>query len=189
MESIEVFYSEKVEAVNHQPNLDAITFEFGAHVQQSECSPTTSLTKNCLYQVRPFHPVIDAVAYVEVQNKPWLLLIQVSLSTYKSHKSKLINLFDDVKGAEAKVFKADHLSWLDYYIRLVPATAQTDLQYMYIYISPKDLIEKDGVSPLNECTSLQERTDSKKIVFFGMVAKDTASSRFVTIKELEGTTQ
>lgn len=97
MESVEVIYSKKDEAISRQPDVVAITFEFAVIVQQSN-SPVIGLVKNCLYHLRPFHPVIDAVAYVEVGTTPWLLLIQVSLSAYTMHETKLNNLFDDVKG-------------------------------------------------------------------------------------------
>lgn len=44
--------------------------------------------------------MIDAVAYVNIENTPWLLLIQVSFSEYKYHRSKVDNLKDKVSGCE-----------------------------------------------------------------------------------------
>ena len=46
---------------------------------------------------RPKHPVINAVGYLTLNEKPWLLMIQVSLSPYKEHRPKAKILLVDMK--------------------------------------------------------------------------------------------
>ena len=55
--------------------------------------PVRELKLGVLYHLRPFHPVIDAVGYLESQDKqPWLVLVQVSLLDYVQHTSKAQHL-------------------------------------------------------------------------------------------------
>ena len=87
--------------------------------------------------------MIDAIAYVENDKVPWLLFIQISLSAYANHKSKVEHLHSDVVGCEKT---ENTLNWLKYYCDLVPTGVQKDLQCMYIYISPQNFVDKDSVS-------------------------------------------
>ena len=85
------------------------------------------LKKKVLYRLRHCHPVIDAVGYTEDKNnQPWLLLIQVSLSTYAAHNSKAEDLLDspklrtESKVSHSKGFKLKPANtWIDYYCNCI----------------------------------------------------------------------
>jgi hypothetical protein len=72
MDSLTVFYSKSPESLPVQPDLQEATFKFSTSIRQSECAPVRGLVKGCLYHLRPGHPVIDAVAYVKVNETPFL---------------------------------------------------------------------------------------------------------------------
>ena len=93
---------------------------------------------NCLHRLRARHPVIDAVGKLQDQKgKEWLLLVQVSSSEYKRHKSKAIDLMKSVTGPERNaVGGARRVNWLNYYSDLFEV--QTNAA-MYVYISPKEI--------------------------------------------------
>lgn len=85
-----------------------------------------------VYHLREFHPVIDAIGYFEDEELlKWLVMIQVSLSPYKNHKSKAASLFEKTIGAEKKI--DDSCTLLEYYKGRVNAA---DMKCMYVYISP-----------------------------------------------------
>ena len=53
----------------------------------------------CVVHLPNTHPVIDGVARLkDGQEREWLLLIQVSLSSYVEHRSKAIKLVDKERG-------------------------------------------------------------------------------------------
>lgn len=99
---LNVLYSKKDEAITLQSDLSAITFCFDCHLRQQFNSPLKGLVKGVLYHLRDFHPVIDAVSYVDVGNTPWLLLIQVSFKTYQGHDKTFTMLLQDVKEGETQ---------------------------------------------------------------------------------------
>ena len=53
-----------------------------------------NMTSGVLYHLRYKHPVIDGVGIMErgKTKKKWLVMIQVSLSSYKSHRSKISDI-------------------------------------------------------------------------------------------------
>ena len=68
---------------------------------------------SCIH-LRDKHPIIDAVGRLKDQNdKEWLLLIQVSLSTYSEHKSKAGDLQKQITWPESgvPVVHLDVLGW------------------------------------------------------------------------------
>ena len=52
----------------------------------------SSITANVLYCLTYKHPVIDDVLKVKIKKKKWLVLLQVLLSLYKQHHSKINDL-------------------------------------------------------------------------------------------------
>ena len=54
-----------------------------------------TMHKNTLYELRVLHPTIDGVGYLKEQgsDQEWLVFIQVFLSKYARHYSKLTDLF------------------------------------------------------------------------------------------------
>ena len=76
-------------------NDNPVTLSFNIlRVERPEGRLTTMHT-NMLYELRVFHPTIDGVGYLkeEGSGQEWLVFIQVSLSKYSHHRSKLTDLF------------------------------------------------------------------------------------------------
>lgn len=70
---------------------ESVDVKFCSRKEASE--PVTKLLSGVLVMLRPTHPVIDAVLYVQLADKELLLLIQVSISTYKAHKNSQVTWF------------------------------------------------------------------------------------------------
>ena len=64
---------------------ESVDVKFCSRMEANEA--VTKLLSGVLVMLRPTHPVIDAVLYVQLADKELLLLIQVSISTYKWHKN------------------------------------------------------------------------------------------------------
>ena len=107
VKTLNVIYSKKEEGMSARLDLKAITFSFTASVSLTFGSPLKAVAEGILYQLRPCHPVIDAVAYVKVKKIQWLLLIQVSLSAYDKHRSQIQHLKNYVIGCEKNQPKED----------------------------------------------------------------------------------
>ena len=53
------------------------------------------LQTGVLYELRSHHPTIDAVGLLNSdKNDSWLVFIQISVSKYEDHKSKMSSIFD-----------------------------------------------------------------------------------------------
>ena len=180
IEQLDVLYSQKDEAVALQPDLQTIVFNFKCHVSnQASNSPVKSLPEGVLFFLRPFHPVIDAVAYVRVGETPWLVLIQVSFSDYHEHNSKVNDLKKKITGCEENK-KTKKLNWLDYYRQRVPPEGREGLKCVYVYVSPKEFIESDAstnLSPYN----LRRKEGYMKGIFFGLILKNSSSAQFISV--------
>jgi hypothetical protein len=187
--SLNVAFAKTDEAPTQQSNLDAITFNFCGHVSQTESNlPVVGLVKNVLYSLRPCHPVIDAVAYVEASESPWLVLVQVSLSDYKSHKSKLCDLKNGLAGVEKRRVKSTGNSsknWLEYYRSIVPADKRDACKCMYVYISPEEYIKYDARKKRFDLShyNLRYKESFCRGVYFGLILKGTDCAQFITLKK------
>ena len=180
IKEINVLYSEKTEAIATQDDLKAITFLFSCNSSML----IQGLGEGVLYHLRPGHPVIDAVAFVKVDDTPWLLLIQVSISAYKDHKSKAEHLLKEVEGYEKQSLKNGKSSnWLDYYRNLIPPAERVGLKSMYIYISTQDFIEMDVSSIVSHEYNLRFRRDPG--YFFGLILQGSNSSRYIATMDSE----
>ena len=58
----------------------------------SDVDVIAELLLGTLYHLKYTYPVIDAVGYLEVDGIPSLVFVQVSLSPYSSHSTKINNL-------------------------------------------------------------------------------------------------
>ena len=152
-------------------------FSFRVNVAMS--TAVKQLVAGTLYHLRPGHSVLDAVGYLVVDEQPWLLMIQVSLSTYSNHKSKLGNLLDAIDKKE-KEYDSNAKNWLQYYRSRMP-TAKSDLKFMYIYISPLEFLDFGKPSDTLE---YHGTITSQEDVFVGLVVKSSDCANFVT-KEYE----
>ena len=94
-----------------------------------------SIGINSLVHLRDSHPVIDAVAKLKDQNNnQWLLLVQVSLSCYARHHSKVGDLLKSITWPE-KENRATSANWMQYYQDMCEPGTKT----MYVYISPNQI--------------------------------------------------
>ena len=159
----------------------SFTFSFAAPI--TEQKPLKELKEGIIYQLRPLHPVIDAVAYVHDKNvreknkddkkEAWLLLIQVSLSSYSSHKSKADDLLKTPTGCERS---RDCSNWIQYYRDCITAKG-TDINVMYVYISPEEYITEGKVSErLHALGVLSALNDFS----FGLVESHSSTATFVS---------
>jgi hypothetical protein len=119
MNKLDIVYCDQEE----NDRVGSYIFEF--HVKQRPGTPVKKIQPNVLYHLRPNHPVIDAVAYVNQT----LVLIQVSLSKYEVHKSKAGDLQNIIQGCECDI-EPDLPKWLEYYRRRLP---ETDSLYICIH--------------------------------------------------------
>jgi hypothetical protein len=180
IEQLDVLYSQKDEAVANQPDLQTIVFNFKSHVSnQDSNSPVKGLPEGILFFLRSFHPVIDAVAYVRVGNTPWLVLMQVSLSKYQKHESKISDLSKDITGCE-KYRVSEKINWLDYYRNQVPSEKREGLMCVYVYVSPEDFIEGDAANNLVPY-NLRCNEGHMKGAFFGLILKNSDSAKYITV--------
>ena len=96
------------------------------------------LQRGVLYDLRSRHPTIDGVGllYEEVTLIPWLVFIQISLSRYDEHRSKLSDLLSLPK-EEPKELKGSRQKTLySYYKRLGGDEVE---KVMFLYVSPEEM--------------------------------------------------
>ena len=109
-----------------------------AVIQQSQ--PIHSeLVPNQIYHLRSKHPAIDGVCVTnDSQNGMYLLLLQVSLSDYRTHISKGIDIRKKVPASdEGRFCKGDRKTIAQYYKDL--AKIKDDSKVVYAYVSPLQL--------------------------------------------------
>ena len=126
---LDLLYSKKDELIGSEPEGRHIVFEFKSHIskQDSALPVAEPLMNDTLVHLRPCHPVIDAVAYVTAEDKPWLLFVQVS--EYEKHNSKAMDIYNEVQGCERNAAhcskhtdegKVHYSTWIEYYCSLLP---------------------------------------------------------------------
>ena len=131
----------------------------------------TTLLKGELINLREKHPVIDAVGILEDgSGKKWLLLLQVSLSTYAIHHSKAADLMKNVTWPEKKCASAD-CTWLKYY----KDCCETELDCMYVYVSPKEVDQ----NPAETMRELGIKCQTRGL-YFGFVTHSSDTHTFIT---------
>lgn len=132
------------------------------------------MTSGVLYYLREQHPVIDAVASVVKGDELWLLMIQVSLSQYRDHRSKAAHLFKEITYPEKNDENAS-LNWLQYYEKLDSPT-----KTMYIYVSPNEIESDENPHDILGDRGIKSQT---KAMYFGVIMKDSKTQQ--EIKEIE----
>jgi len=115
---------------NEQKELkgEVAMFRIAVHIEEPGGTLLRELKKGCLYHLRSHHPVIDYATLLTDavdtnKQQHWLLLVQVSLSPYKVHKSKAGVLWNKVSGPEARENK-EAKTWLQYYQDLAKKSLQ-----------------------------------------------------------------
>jgi hypothetical protein len=141
--------------------------------------PVTELEPGVLYQLRPSHPVIDAVLYVEKSDRVLLFLIQVSISTYSIHDSKAGDLKNTITGCELTNKGGLPCNWLDYYKCLPKKCRETkEITCIYLYLSPNELYSGGGEDPASLLKDLGTKSHTSDL-FLGLITYNTECSSFV----------
>ena len=111
---------------------------------QARCITVPKLCKSILYQLRFGHPVVDAVGLLPDQhNKYFLVFIQVFLSKYSDHKSKVHDIFKYKTNSSELL---DHKNFFDYYKSLAKTVfSKFDCNNcLYINTLPKSSQDDSG---------------------------------------------
>ena len=98
------------------------------------------MIENEIHRLRPKHPAIDGVCVTteSTSNRRYLLLLQVSLTEYRRHESKGIDIRKCVEPAfEGKISKGVSTTIAQYYKKL--AKVESDENVIYVYVSPHEL--------------------------------------------------
>ena len=83
-----------------------------------ETGPIESMIENEIHHLRPKHPAIDGVCVTteSTSNRRYLLLLQVSLTEYRRHESKGIDIRKCIEPAfEGKISKGVSTTIAQYY--------------------------------------------------------------------------
>ena len=93
----------------------------------------TNMEAGVLYHLRHRHPVIDAVGILKRQDKKkyHLVFIQISMSKYSSHSSKIEDLFGTIDCKELKT--SSFASIFDFYMSMTTTSVKTRKAF-YIYV-------------------------------------------------------
>lgn len=161
-----------------QQDVAPISARFGFNTTVAMSTAVNELVNGTLYRLRPRHPVIDAVGYLMEGSQPWLLLMQVSISTYSNHTSKVKDLLNPVDKSERDV-ESRAKNWLQYYRSRVPFnnTAEVSLKFMYIYISPREFFATGKPSETLDCSGL---LGADKEFYVGLVQESSECAMCVT---------
>ena len=129
---------------------DACEFSFPALLPSDAqlTSPLkTTLADRCIYYLRPKHPAIDSVVFIDGDrnsvdvnagpisaNSKFLLFLQLSISDYRAHHSKGKDILKSIQKLEGKSG-----SIAEYYQSLCGVTDQETVIYViFVYVSPKE---------------------------------------------------
>ena len=104
-----------------------------------ETDPIRDMIEDEIHHLRPKHPAIDGVcvAFESNSNCRYLLLLQVSLSDYRRHESKGIDIRKCVEQAFEGKFCEGTSTIAQYYKKL--AKVKEDKRVIYVYVSPNEL--------------------------------------------------
>ena len=149
-------------------------FKIIAHSE--EMTALQIIHPNILYHLRDFHPTIDAIGcFTDEEGVKWLVVIQISLSTYNKHKSKAADLFKDTVGSEKTIDASCTL--LDYYRnRIHGVTDSNEIKCMYVYISPKEFFSQINPSDILGEPGISSRM---KDLYFGLVLEHSDTGQFI----------
>lgn len=96
----------KVVNVNNASSPRTLTLSSSIPASDQQMSPiTTSLQQNLIYHLRPEHLAIDSVRIASIGSEQYLLLLQVSLSSYQEHLSRGIDIRRSVQPPERNFVK------------------------------------------------------------------------------------
>ena len=136
-------------------------FTFNVSTMPNQCETALiQLSASCLHHLRPGHRAIDAVCLTSdtegSTTEKYLLLVQVSLSSYVVHKSKALEIRDVVINPEKEHASKTDLSIAEFY-RDMAKKGGDEVKpdhVVFIYASPVELKQPSDMDFVSE---LQER--------------------------------
>ena len=137
----------------------------------------TSIFSSTLYHLRVQHPAIDAVGLFknDLDDDMYLVLLQVSLSTYANHEAKSVDIYKSVSSFESH-FSPNSCTIAAYYKNL----ARVDEQHVvYIYLSPKEYYSSGDILAALNVSTVETRNSERENYWFGLVQENTNTSLFV----------
>ena len=150
------------------------------------------ISMNCLHYLRVGHRAIDAVCHAEETNgQEYLLLIQVSLSTYEEHRSKAVDIRSKVVSLEKDVSSRSpnpdpnsdaHPTIAEFYRKMADVSED---HVIFLYASPTELDEPKAqfdADLINRKTRIGTSAPPYK---YGFINKDSAAAELMKRLEAE----
>ena len=122
------------------------------------------MDKSVLYFLRYKHPVVDAVGILQDEKCVWwLVFLQISLSSYLSHRTKVTDLLEQHRCPE---INSSCETLYGYYKRM----CEVDVSAIYVYISPREIYKG------SEGKKIILRR-SKSEIQYGTIAKESSMAK------------
>ena len=123
---------------------------------------TPDLQTGILYELRTRHPALDAVGLLN--EKSWLIFIQISLTEYKHHRSKISNILIPPKSKKSmppEISSSAAKTLYSYYRNLANLSSRDDdKDVIFVYILPQDT---DTVTLSNLKEEIRNKTLNQSI--------------------------
>ena len=155
-------------------------------------APSKSLQKTALqkiypgilYHFRDFHRTIDAVGcFTDEEDAKWLVMIRISLSTYKRHKSEAADFLKEHIGSEKTI--DDSHSLFEYYRNRIGDVTDSEkfidpsvIKCMYVYISPNEFFSQ--TNPGEILGDVGICSDDTNDLYFGLVHEQSDTGQFIS---------
>ena len=123
----------------------------------------TQLQTGTLYELRTCHPALDAVGLLNEKGtaKSWLVFIQISLTEYKHHRSKISNILIPPKSKKSMPSSSAANTLYSYYRNLANLSSRDDdKDVIFVYVSPQDT---DTVTLSNLKEEIRNKTLNQSI--------------------------
>ena len=150
------FYEDQFFSMVTSPTSIAVHSETKAMTVEISCVSTEEIKEDMslgvLYHLRYTYPIIDGIGYLKVNETPSIIFVQISLSEYKHHSTKL----KDLSEYQAPEDKSKTI--LQYYRSKV--CSKRNIQLLYLYVSPHTLLKtkaykkKVGASSTNPSSNV-----------------------------------
>ena len=152
----------------------------------------TQLQTGILYELRTRHPALDAVGLLNEKGtaKSWLVFIQISLTEYKHHRSKISNILIPPKSKKSmppEISSSAAKTLYSYYRNLANLSSRdNDKDVIFVHVSPQDT---DTVTLSNLKEEIRNKTLNQSI-HVGVVSSKSSFYPCILeqkqLKELKG---
>ena len=162
-----VFEEQMFVLLNNTKSLEIFTYVPMSFSLSYVCKQNTVLEhmdKSVLYFLRYKHPVVDAVGILQDEKCVWwLVFLQISLSSYLSHRTKVTDLLEQHRCPE---INSSCETLYGYYKRM----CEVDVSAIYVYISPREIYKG------SEGKKIILRR-SKSEIQYGTIAKESSMAK------------